>query len=206
MHAVDGSRTMTEWVAGRLDVAPETAKDLVGAARSLADQPTRAAGLGDDTFDRVLATARLAAAGAPESQVKASRAFDIAGVRRLTDLHRRITRTDEHRAFTGRYLVFQPSLDGTTCQIRGQLPGDRAEATRQRLAAHADTYPTPPDGVRPSQAARMADALYDLTTTPTARPNAAASSPHPANASPPAARHKARPGGRRAQPASSAAA
>ncbi|MFW2339151.1 MAG: hypothetical protein ACN4GK_03795, partial [Acidimicrobiia bacterium] len=35
----DGCRSLQEWTAGRLDIAPETAKTLVSAARTLADQP-----------------------------------------------------------------------------------------------------------------------------------------------------------------------
>ncbi|NNC41070.1 MAG: DUF222 domain-containing protein, partial [Acidimicrobiia bacterium] len=35
----DGCRSLQEWTAGRLDVAPETAKTLVAAARTLVDQP-----------------------------------------------------------------------------------------------------------------------------------------------------------------------
>ncbi len=166
VQAIDGARTLAEWVAGRLDVAPETARDLVDAARLLADQPDRAAALrsGEDTFDRVLATARLAAAGASDTRLAASRGADINGVRRLTGLHRRISRRDEHRAFAGRYLVFQPTLDGTTCKLRGELPGDRAEAARRSLAARADSYPPLPDGTSPPRAARMADAFTDLVT------------------------------------------
>ncbi len=60
----DGCRSLQEWTAGRLDVAPETAKALVSAARALADQPhleeRLEAGVG--SFDRIVATATLAAA------------------------------------------------------------------------------------------------------------------------------------------------
>ena len=62
----DGCRSLHEWTAGRLDIAPETAKQLVTAARVLADQPqleeTLEAGVA--SFDRILATGQLAAAGA----------------------------------------------------------------------------------------------------------------------------------------------
>jgi hypothetical protein len=36
---VDGCRSIVEWVTGRLDVAPETARTLVGAARRLGGLP-----------------------------------------------------------------------------------------------------------------------------------------------------------------------
>jgi hypothetical protein len=36
----DGCRSMAEWVTGRLDVAPETAKTLVSTARRLESLPT----------------------------------------------------------------------------------------------------------------------------------------------------------------------
>ncbi|MFQ5523286.1 MAG: hypothetical protein ACE5F5_06870, partial [Acidimicrobiia bacterium] len=35
----DGSRSMVEWVAARLDVGPDTAKRLVGTMRRTCDRP-----------------------------------------------------------------------------------------------------------------------------------------------------------------------
>ena len=53
----DGCRSMAEWVTGRLDVAPETAKALVSTARRLEALPTvqhavGAVGSGAISFDR----------------------------------------------------------------------------------------------------------------------------------------------------------
>lgn len=168
VQAIDGARTLAEWVAARLDAAPATAKHLVDAARLLTDQPDRAAELasGESSFDRVLATARLAAAGADDQQVARSRGFDIAGVQRMTAMHRRVTRHSEHADFGDRYLVFQPRLDRSAYSIHGQLPGEPATAAIARLGAHADTYPPLPNGQPVPQSARMADAFCDLLSQP----------------------------------------
>ena len=56
----DGCRTLAEWVAGRMDVAPETATTLVQTLRCVeANAPlTDELGNGRATFDRVAAVAR----------------------------------------------------------------------------------------------------------------------------------------------------
>ena len=61
----DGCRSLQEWTAGRLDVAPETAKQLVKAALTLTDLPDLEDRLleGLGSFDRIVATAKL-----PEQQ------------------------------------------------------------------------------------------------------------------------------------------
>jgi hypothetical protein len=55
----DGCRSMAEWVAGRLDVAPETAKALVTTARRLESFPSIETAVGDGsiTYDRTVAVA-----------------------------------------------------------------------------------------------------------------------------------------------------
>ena len=90
--AMDGSRSMIEWTAARLDVAPDTARHLVRAAGRLADHPDLAQELSSGTvsLDRAVATARLVDAGADDRELSASRGFDIAGVHRLASRRGRL--------------------------------------------------------------------------------------------------------------------
>jgi hypothetical protein len=160
----DGSRSLQDWTAGRLDVASETAKGLVAASRLLADQPDLESALvdGDASFDRVVATARLSSAGAPESTVAVSAGLDIAGVWRLTAQHRRMTRTDERQAFADRFLAMQPTLDRSSFRLWGQLSGSDGHLVEQALLERGDQFPAMPDGTRGSLGLRHADALVSI--------------------------------------------
>ena len=64
--ALDGSRSLVEWTAARMDVTSEAASALVYGSRVAAEHGELVKALEDGsiTFDRMVATARLAAAGA----------------------------------------------------------------------------------------------------------------------------------------------
>ena len=164
VRLLDGSRSMTDWVTARLDVLPKTASGLVGAAKLLEAAPELAAELasGEASFDRTVATARLAAAGADAVTVERSRGFDLSGVARLTARHRRVARRDEAEAFRGRFFVIQPSLDESWSDLWGGLPGFEAELLAEALARRAEAFPEPGDTRRESRRARMADALVSI--------------------------------------------
>ena len=161
----DGCRSLVEWTAGRLDVAPETAKTLVTAARTLSDQPGLQERLIDGiaSFDRILATAHLTTAGASTERIELSASLDIPGVRRLTALHRRMSRRNQQQVFADRYLMMQPTLDRTAYRLWGQLPGTDGELVEQALQTRADTFPTLPDGTRGTLGQRQADALVSIS-------------------------------------------
>jgi hypothetical protein len=57
----DGCRSLSEWVASRLDVSPETAKSLVRTMRRTSDRPElrEALAAGEIGFDRVEALSRI---------------------------------------------------------------------------------------------------------------------------------------------------
>jgi len=63
---MDGSRTLSEWAAARMDLAPETAQKLTQTAARLLDQPDLAEELiqGRVSFDRVMEESRLISSGA----------------------------------------------------------------------------------------------------------------------------------------------
>jgi hypothetical protein len=137
---------------------------LVQAAKLLETEPGLAGELaeGEASYDRTVATARLAAAGADAGTVERSRGFDLAGVSRLTARHRRLTRRDEREAFRGRFFVIQPSLDESWADLWGGLPGFEAEMLADALDKRAEAFPEPGDMRRESRRARMADALVSV--------------------------------------------
>jgi len=93
----DGCRNLSEWVAARLDLAPETARRLTQTAGHFADQPDLAVQLeeGAVSFDRATEEARLIDTGASPELVARSRGWDIAGIRRIVARHQRLSCQDE---------------------------------------------------------------------------------------------------------------
>ena len=61
----DGCRSLHEWTASRLDLAPENAKTLVATSRRLSDLPylVKQLGSGEVSFDRVAEVAKVASPG-----------------------------------------------------------------------------------------------------------------------------------------------
>ncbi len=177
---MDGSRTLCEWVAARLDVTPETAQKLTQTARRLIDQPSLAEELaaGRVTFDRIVEESRLVSSGASSELVAQSRGWDLVGIRRMVARHQPISRSGEQDLFSGRFLSIQPTLDQTSYKLWGQFPGIDGQLIEQALTTRADQYPPLPNGRRCARTQRQADALVSiaqdsLDQTPTATPTAA---------------------------------
>lgn len=162
LAGVDGARSLTEWIAGRLDVAPETARDLVHAARTIPDDTETELEAGLVSFDRAVATSRLAAAGAPDHVVAMSGGYDIVGVRRLAAAHRRMEPGDEREVFDSRHATVQLSLDQTSANLWAQLTGVDSQVVTEALHEWADRLPDLPDGSRDTLAHRQADALVAI--------------------------------------------
>ena len=160
----DGCRSLQEWVAGRLDVGPETASVLVSAGRVLDDQIELEAALesGEASFDRILATANLVAAGATRDRVDLAAGLDIPGIRRLASMHRRVTKKNERSVFADRFVSLQPTLDRSSFRLWGQLPGADGQLVEQALVARGDLFPELPDGGRNPVGQRNADALVSI--------------------------------------------
>ncbi len=161
--AMDGSRSMLEWTAARLDVTHDTARRLLRAARGLSEHPEYAPGARPTapSFDRLVETVRLVEAGVPASMIADSAGLDLAGVRRLAVRHRRIRPTDEREAFRSRYLATQPSLDGMAGRFWGELPGFEFRIFEKAIDQRADMFRDLP-GPAPAAAARRADALVSV--------------------------------------------
>jgi len=160
----DGCRSMVEWTAGRLDIAPETAAALFRTAVSLLDRPAVRAALdaGDISFDRAVELARFASSGI--DPIDEGRRFDITELRRHTARIRRLGGHEERRIFNDRYLVLQPTLDESAWRLHGQLPGADGRIVERALDERADRFPLLPGGTRCSRGQRNADALVSLST------------------------------------------
>lgn len=138
---IDGARSIVEWTTAKLDIAPENAKALVQASRIITDEGAAKLRGGECSFDRVLATARLCAAGADDRELAFSAGFDIAGVRRLTARLRRFTRYDERRVFADQHVVLQPNLDESQYSIRGLIDGVGGRTIEKALLQRSDELP-----------------------------------------------------------------
>jgi hypothetical protein len=164
VNATDGSRSMLDWTAARLDISHDTARRLLELAKRLSehDELRKEVEAGEITVERALATARLAAAGATPEVVADSAGYDLDGVRRLASRYRRFTKVDEPRAFRDRYTVLQPNLDTSVWRFWGQLPGYDGRVVAKALQERGDQFRSLPETVSTSQSQRNADALVAM--------------------------------------------
>ncbi|HEU4318942.1 MAG TPA: DUF222 domain-containing protein [Acidimicrobiia bacterium] len=158
----DGSRSLSEWVAGRLDMSVDSAKSLVRTMRRLLDRPDLSGLLaeGSVSFDRVEALSRI-----PED-VGLMEWADVAGVRREASLRVRVTAEDEYRTARDRFLVLQPNLDVSWWRLWGGLDGPFGSLMDKVLSEAADAIPALPDGSSPGDAGwKRATALVEILTS-----------------------------------------
>jgi len=160
---MDGSRSLLEWTAARLDVTHDTARRLLKAAQAPSGgrRVTDHLAAGDISFDRAVETFGLVASGASDSVIDDSASYDLAGVRRLASRHRRIRKQDEQQTYRERYLATQTSLDGTAGRFWGQLPGFDLQILEAAIDRRADQFRDLP-GPSAAAGARRADALVSI--------------------------------------------
>ena len=142
-----GCGSLGEWVRGRLDVSPETARDLVATAKHLEELPDveEAVAAGEIGFDRAVAVGRFAGRDDTCDLLNEMAGYDIAGIRHRAARRRRMTRVDEEVAFNDRYFAMQPNIDESAWQLNGRLPGLAGRIVIDALEAKADTFPAEPD-------------------------------------------------------------
>lgn len=155
----DGCRTLDEWIAGRLDVSPESA----GSLRLMARTPVM-----DDealdhlSFDKRVAITKLSEVAGEAFATSVVGSYDVAGIRRLAARHRINTVIEERDAFDGRFLVIQPNLDQSSWRTWGRLGGVDGGLVEKALRGRADQFPSLPDGARANAGQRLADALASI--------------------------------------------
>jgi hypothetical protein len=108
-----GHRSMVEWVAATLDSSRSCAAVLVYAAGLFARHRRIEQRVvdGEISFDRAVATLRLAETGVDSQVVDSSYPIDLGGVDRLTRDRRRRTGEEERRANAHRFFSIQPTLE-----------------------------------------------------------------------------------------------
>ena len=159
-----GCRSLAEWVAGRLDVALETGRDLAATTHRVEELPDVVEALesGEVSFDRAVAMGRFAGRDGNLDVVGDMAGYDIAGIRSLAAKRRRVTRADEECAFADRYLIVQPNLDESAWRLHGRFPGIAGQIVVAALEAKTDRLPDNPSETA-SRAARNADALWAIS-------------------------------------------
>ncbi|MGB8361125.1 MAG: hypothetical protein WCE80_06960 [Acidimicrobiia bacterium] len=131
----DGSRSLSEWLAARLDLAATTARSLVRTMRRTADHPELRQGLASSvSFDRVEALSKLRHRDSDDLLLWA----DVAGVHREAAKQARITAEAETRSADDRFFVMQPSLDETWWRLWGGLDGLSGSLVDKVLSEAAD--------------------------------------------------------------------
>jgi len=152
----DGSRSLSEWAAARLDLGIESARILVRTMRRLQDRPDLETELADGavSFDRVEALSRIA------SDVGLLEWADVAGVRREAAKQARISAEAESRTAADRFLVMQPSLDESWWKLWGGLDGHSGALVDKVLTEAADHLPEV-DGLSADPSWRRATALVE---------------------------------------------
>ena len=153
---VDGSRSMVEWLASRLDCEPAAARRLLGLARAGDVEVEEGLAAGELSVGRAVAVTRLKAAGADAETVEWSFGLDLAGVRRMVAAHRTLTSEGERDVFASRFLHLQPSLDLTFYRMWGELAGVDGAVVEKAITTTVDRFPNDP-AVTAAQA--RADAL-----------------------------------------------
>jgi len=160
----DGCRSLVEWVAGRLDVAADTAKTMVATARRVDALPIieKTARSGEITFDRLVAVARLAEYADEHTVLAESAAFDVAGIHRQAALRRRMSKNREQENFRDQYVTTQSNLDHTGLDFHGHLTGIAGRVFEDALHSVGDQLPDPAAGRR-SRTNRNAHALWKMS-------------------------------------------
>jgi len=162
----DGSRSLSEWTAARLDLAPDTAKTLVRTMRRLQDRPDLQERLsdGDVSFDRVEALSRIS------EDLGFMEWADIAAVRREAVKRSRQSAEAEYRSAKDRFMVMQPSLDESWWRLWGGLDGPSGALVDKVLSEAADALPDLPDASHQGEGWRRATALVESLVSDDAPP------------------------------------
>lgn len=154
----DGSRSLSEWVAGRLDMGIESARTVVRTMRRLQDRPDLREDLaaGRLSYDRVEALSRIV------DDVGLMEWADVTTVRREAAKRVRISAEDEYKTADDRYLVMEPTLDESWWRFWGGLDGPSGALMDKVISEAADDLPELPDGTKGPTGWRRATALIEL--------------------------------------------
>ncbi len=158
----DGTRSLKEWIAGRLDLQPRNASDLAVLAKAESGPIRDSIKAGVVSVDRAAATTRLANTGASDEVLDEADGVAVGQIGRLAARHRRMAPHDEAAVFKMRRLWVQPNLGNTRALGTFDMPGADAESLIAGLDRRADEIINPEDPNRPTLEQRRLDALVSL--------------------------------------------
>ena len=166
----DGTRSLKEWIAGRLDIQPRNAADLAVLAKAESGPIRDSLQAGVASVDRAAAMTRLANTGVSQDTLDHAEGVAVGQIGRLAARHRSMTPVDEATAFKMRRLWFQPNLGNTLATASMTMTGTDMESVIAAVDKRADEIIDPDDVNRPALEQRRVDAFVSLAldaTTPT---------------------------------------
>jgi hypothetical protein len=158
----DGTRSLKEWIAGRLDIQPRNAGDLAVLVKSDSGPIRASIRAAVVSVDRAAATARLANTGASQEILDTADGTAVGQIGQLAARHRRMTPHDEATVFKMRRLWFQPNLGNTMAVGTFAMPGADVDSFIEAVDRRADEIIQPDDPNRPRLEQRRVDALLSL--------------------------------------------
>ncbi|MCH7900217.1 MAG: DUF222 domain-containing protein [Acidobacteria bacterium] len=164
----DGARSLVDWVAARLRVRDDTARQLVRVARRLEDLPVLSArfGVGDLSLDQVDAISRMATADTEQGLIEEALGLSNAVLDRKARRANPPSREDEREAHRVRALWIQRTLDGVSGTLTAHLPHLDLEIVETAIRDRADKMgPDPETGLFDPYPQRMADGLVEVCAT-----------------------------------------
>jgi len=158
----DGTRSLKEWIAGRLDIQPRNAADMAVLAKTVPGPIRDSLKAGVVSVDRAAATTRLVNTGADQGALDQADGVSVGQIGQLVARHRSMTPTDEATVFKMRRLWFQPNLGNTMAVGSFAMPGADAESLIAAVDKRADEIIDPEDPMRPCLEQRRIDGLLSL--------------------------------------------
>ena len=149
----DGCRTTAEWIRGRVDTTPETARSLEAVASIDSPNLDRALEDGHVGFDRVAEAAR-----AGDGDLAAH--LDLAAMRRRANRRHRVTRNQEIRDFGARSVTYQRNLFETVGRLSAEGPAIETDFILSMIDQATDQLPCSP--TTEARATRRFDGLRFL--------------------------------------------
>jgi hypothetical protein len=164
----DGARSPTDWVAARLRLRPDTARQLVSVARRLSDLPllSERFAAGDLSLDQVDAISRMATADTEAGLIEEALGLSNALLDRKARRANPPSREDEREAHRVRALWIQRTLDGASGRLTAHLPHLDLEIVETAIRDRADKIgPDPETGLFDAYSQRLADGLVEVCAT-----------------------------------------
>lgn len=183
----DDPATFAEWIAGRLDVAAQTAIDLSTAVHHMPMDLVGELQQGVVSFDRAMAETRLEMTGVDANRRAISRRLDVDGVDRLAGRSRRIGSADPRRVLRG-----EPGHPARRSAPPSQAAPDTPDPGAPTLMVHREELGDVADTPATTSSGHTTDVTIIVDAMPASRPPPGRPGRGPAQSLRSARRHQAR--------------